>query len=138
MSWSIQLIVAAISALFSVILTAIVSYLAWRGRGVLGDIDKNSSFRRLMTGEETYERDSGELQRIDAQFNRLRAEQEREHAEVREDLVELKEEIQYLTEFVRRIGRAINRSDIDETVQDPEGKTSPGFYRTGSSDTNDD
>lgn len=137
MNWSAQLILAIVSAAFSVLLTAIVSYIAWRMRGVLSDINDNTEFRRMMTGSERYERDGGELREIDSQFDRMRVKRQREHEEVREHLDELSEGMAYLTEFVRRLGRAFNRSDLDESVTEPEEFEPPSRWRRGRSEEDD-
>lgn len=134
MSIGAELIVASISAAFSVLLTGIVGYIAWRGEGVLREIERNSSFRRYMAGEDGFERDGGELDAINARFDELRAERQQEHAEVRQQLNEIEEGMGYLSEFVRRLGRAFNASDLDETVREPEEQDPPGFYRGGGSE----
>lgn len=131
MSPSAQLIAAVVSAIFSVLLTAIVGYIAWRGRNIFTEIDKNSKFRRYMVGQENFERDDGELDEIDAQFRRMRAEQSREHREVRDRLEEIEEGMGYITEFVRRIGRAINRSELDHIIEEPDHSVPDRWEESG-------
>jgi len=133
-----DIIVASISALFSVIMTGILSYIAWRGKGTLGEINKNTKFRRLMVGDEEFERDEGELEQIEAQFERMRAERQQEHAETREKLEEIEEGMGYLTQFVRNIASAFNRSDLDDTIEEPEEYDRPGTWRGGSEGGSDD
>jgi len=133
-----DIIVAGISALFSVIMTGILSYIAWRSKGTLGEINKNTKFRRLMVGDEEFERDEGELEQIEAQFDRMRAERQQEHAETREKLEEIEEGMGYLTQFVKNIASAINRSQIDEAVSEPDEFDRPGTWRGGSKGDTDD
>lgn len=138
MSIGIELVVASISALFSVLLTAIVSYIAWRGKGHLSEVERNTQFRRYMTGAETLERDDGELEQINTRFDELREERQREHRETHEQLEEIEEGMAYLTQFVKNIAGAINRSDLDDTISEPEEFDRPGTWRGGSSEGSDD
>jgi len=138
MSIGPELIVASISAAFSVLLTGIVSYIAWRGKGFLGEVERNTQFRRFMTGAETLERDKGQLSEINQRFDEMQAERKQEHAETREQLEEIEERVAYLTQFVRNIGSAINRSDLDDEVSEPEEFDRPRTWRGGSSEGSDD
>jgi len=138
MSIGPELIVASISAAFSVLLTAIVSYIAWRGESHLSEVERNTQFRRFMTGAETLERDKGQLSEINERFDEMRAERKQEHAETREQLEEIEERMAYLTQFVRNIGSAINRSDLDDGVSEPEEFDRPRTWRGGSSEGSDD
>jgi biopolymer transport protein ExbB/TolQ len=140
-----ELIVASISALFSILLTGIVSYIAWKGKGVGREIEKNTQFRQFMTGAESLERDDGELENIDEQFAELRAERQemraemqQSHRETSEQLSEIEEGMAYLTQFVRNIAGAINRSDLDDTIEEPDEYDRPGTWRGGSSEGSDD
>jgi len=129
MSLSAQVILAAISAGFSVILTGIVAYISWRGKGVLREHEKNTKFREFMLGQEEFERSEGELREINERFDEMRSERQREHAETREQLQEIEEGMAYLTQFVRNMAGEINRSDLDGTVSEPEEFDLPGTWR---------
>jgi TolA-binding protein len=138
MSIGPELIIASISAAFSVLLTAIVSYIAWRGKDHIREVERNTQFRRFMTGAETLERDKGQLSEINERFDEMRAERKQEHAETREQLEEIEERMAYLTQFIRNIGSAINRSDLDDGVYEPEEFDRPKTWRGGSSEGSDD
>jgi len=138
MSIGVELIVASISAIFSVLLTAIVSYIAWRGKGHLSEVERNTQFRRYMTGADSLERDDGELEQIETRFDEMRAERQQEHRETHEQLEEIEEGMGYLTQFVKNIASAINRSQIDEAVSEPDEFDRPGTWRGGSKGDTDD
>lgn len=138
MSIGADIILAGISAIFSGLMTAILSLIAWKGKGTLGEINKNTKFRRLMVGDEEFERDEGELEQIEAQFDRMRAERQQEHAETREKLEEIEEGMGYLTQFVRNIASAFNRSELDDTISEPDEYDRPGTWRGGSPEESDD
>jgi len=133
-----DIIVASISALFSVIMTAILSYIAYVGRGTMAEINKNTQFRQLMVGSEEFDRDEGELDAIDEQFRRMRAKRQREHSETSEKLDDIEEGMAYLTQYVRNISGAINRSELDNTIEEPEEFDRPGTWRSGEPEGSDD
>ena len=133
-----DIILAGISAIFSGLMTAILSVAVWKGKGTLEEINKNTKFRRLMVGDEEFERDEGELEQIEARFDQMRAERQQQHAETRQKLEEIDEGMGYLTAFVQNIASAFNRSDLDDTISEPEEFERPGTWRGGSSEASDD
>jgi hypothetical protein len=133
-----ELIVASISAGFSVLLTAIVSYIAWRGKGHIREVERNTQFRRFMDGSEMLDRDDGQLSVINGRFDEMRAERQQEHAETREKLEEIEEGMAYLTQFVRNIAGAVNRSNLNNTVSEPEEFDRAETWRNSPSEGSDD
>jgi len=100
---------------------------------IRGDVDKNSQFRRVMTGEEI-EAHKGELPEIEESFSEvteeieeLRREQTKEHRKVWEALHSIHDGVDRLVE-------AMNGNDkIEATVEKPEH---PFEYRSASNNEN--
>ena len=98
---------------------------------IRGDVDKNSQFRRVMTGEEI-EAHKGELPEIEESFSEvteeieeLRREQTKEHRKVWEAL-------HSIHDGVSRLVSAVNENDrIEATVEQP---NHPFEYRSDSKD----
>lgn len=119
----IELIAAILSAATSTLLLIVVGVIGWYIRKyVIAEIEENSAFRRHMRGEDGYE-DSGHIEHIEGRMSEMEQLRREEHAEVREWLA-------YVTEFLHEIAHAINNSQLDQAVSDPD-RDVPGRWRGG-------
>lgn len=97
-----QLVVSIIAAVFSVTLTGLFGAFAWYfHKYVLGEIERNSEFRRYVGGEAGIESDGGEIDSLRS----LSGEMNKQHSE-------LSHRMDYLTAYVRNMGDALDRQGI--------------------------
>lgn len=128
---SIELILAGVSAFFSVVLTAVVGIIGWYFRKyVLSEVEENSAFRRYLMGEGKIEESKGRINDFERRFDRIENKMDTEHSEVRERLV-------YLTMFVETLYSAVNR-ELDADVDPPDPQFDRDFTRGGGQDPSDD
>lgn len=123
MSFGLEIILALISAIFSVVLAAVVSVFVWYFRKyVLSEIERNSEFRRYAGGVDAYENDGGKLETL-AELSE----------EMRDQHQDANRRLDFLVAYVRSMGDAIRQSGIEFEEPDPEDPLNRkgDFYRGG-------
>lgn len=111
----VELAISVISAAASVILTGLISVIAWYLRGEYREHKKNTAVRRYLVGDSSLEEveDDGEIEEIDTKIDRLQDEVEAQH-----EIVDLR---------LERMHGAINRiitlleTEHDHEIERPNG-----------------
>lgn len=112
MTLGLELVSAIVSAVASVFAAGILAFATWYIRKyVIVEVEKNSSMRRYIVGEEGFD-DDGELDKVRGRIDESEQERKREHREVSQQL-------EFVSEYVKRIASAVNR-ELGTEVRNPE------------------
>lgn len=113
----------AINALTMILIGGIGWYVR---KYVISEVEKNSSLRRHLIGEEELDASDGHLTYLDERFEHLEHEMHQDHQEVQESMV-------FLATWIERIARSLER-ELGEDVNRPDDPPDMFRYRGGESD----
>ena len=122
-----DLVVLLVNVVTMLLIGAIVWYVR---KYVISEVEKNSSLRRHLLGEEQLDASEGHLTYLDERFDHLEGEMHRDHQEVQESMI-------FLGSWIERIANVLERELGEEDLR-PDDVPDAFRYRGGEGSASDD